>query len=213
MDWLMDWLRQLVMIVLTAVLLDLFLPSTSSQRYVRMVMGLLIIAVMLQPLWKIKDIPLDSLLSSSSTDTSQMASISDIKAAAAKITQSEQTQIDQKLQDQISTMIKQEIEQSLPVTVQHVQVSVTPTQSASGSSKKPPRIQKLVITVSKQKNSEIQSVREVQIHVQREPPTPADQGSAPVTEEQKQWTQQIRSMVAASFQLPDRDIEVNWMQS
>jgi stage III sporulation protein AF len=44
------WLKQLVMVVLLAVFADLLLPTKSMQKYVRVVMGLAVIAVILQPL-------------------------------------------------------------------------------------------------------------------------------------------------------------------
>lgn len=45
-----DWLKQLVMIVLLAVFSDLLLPTKTMQKYVRMVLGLTIIAAMIQPI-------------------------------------------------------------------------------------------------------------------------------------------------------------------
>lgn len=44
------WLKEIIVIALLAVFTDLLLPSQSMQRYVRMVMGLAIIAVMIQPI-------------------------------------------------------------------------------------------------------------------------------------------------------------------
>jgi len=44
------WLKQIVMIVLLAVFADLLLPTKAMQKYVRTVLGLAIIAAMLQPI-------------------------------------------------------------------------------------------------------------------------------------------------------------------
>lgn len=44
------WLKQIVTIVFLAILADFLLPGKSMQRYVRMVMGLAILAMMLQPI-------------------------------------------------------------------------------------------------------------------------------------------------------------------
>jgi stage III sporulation protein AF len=45
-----EWLKQLIMVVLLAVFADLLLPTKAMQKYVRVVMGLAVIAVILQPL-------------------------------------------------------------------------------------------------------------------------------------------------------------------
>lgn len=50
MNALGEWLKQLVLIVLLAAFADLLLPTKAMQKYVRMVMGLAIIAAMLQPI-------------------------------------------------------------------------------------------------------------------------------------------------------------------
>ncbi|MCL6445543.1 MAG: stage III sporulation protein AF [Alicyclobacillus sp.] len=44
------WLKQIILIVMLAVFTDLLLPSKSMQRYVRTVLGLAIIAAILQPI-------------------------------------------------------------------------------------------------------------------------------------------------------------------
>ncbi|MCL6453193.1 MAG: stage III sporulation protein AF [Alicyclobacillus sp.] len=43
------WIRQLVLLVFLAIVAELLLPAQALQRYVRMVMGLAILAVMVQP--------------------------------------------------------------------------------------------------------------------------------------------------------------------
>lgn len=45
-----DWLKQIILIVLLATIADLLLPTKTMQKYVRMVMGLAIVAAMLQPM-------------------------------------------------------------------------------------------------------------------------------------------------------------------
>lgn len=45
-----EWLKQLILIVMLGVFADLLLPTKAMQKYVRMVMGLAVIAAMLQPL-------------------------------------------------------------------------------------------------------------------------------------------------------------------
>lgn len=45
-----EWLKQLILIVILAVFADMLLPTKNMQKYVRVVMGLVIIAAMLQPI-------------------------------------------------------------------------------------------------------------------------------------------------------------------
>lgn len=50
MNALGGWLRQLVLIIFLAILADFLLPTKAMQKYVRVVMGLAVIAAMLQPM-------------------------------------------------------------------------------------------------------------------------------------------------------------------
>lgn len=45
-----DWLRHLVIVILLAVFLDYALPSNAMQKYVRMVLGLVVMLTMVDPL-------------------------------------------------------------------------------------------------------------------------------------------------------------------
>jgi stage III sporulation protein AF len=45
-----EWLKQIILIVMFAVIADLLLPNKEMQRYVRMVLGLAVVAAMLQPI-------------------------------------------------------------------------------------------------------------------------------------------------------------------
>lgn len=49
-EWLSAWLKQIVILVLIATFLDLLLPNNALDRYVKLVMGLLIILAMLSPI-------------------------------------------------------------------------------------------------------------------------------------------------------------------
>ncbi|SFU89884.1 stage III sporulation protein AF [Alicyclobacillus macrosporangiidus] len=44
-----EWLKQIILLVILAALADLLLPTKAMQRYVRAVMGVAILAAMLQP--------------------------------------------------------------------------------------------------------------------------------------------------------------------
>ncbi|KPV43251.1 stage III sporulation protein AF [Alicyclobacillus ferrooxydans] len=83
------WLRQIILIIFLAILADFLLPTKSMQKYVRMVMGLAVIAAMLQPVmplfqggWanQLAEKATSEILSSpSSTHTRQSYDVSNLK--------------------------------------------------------------------------------------------------------------------------------------
>ncbi len=58
LEWLSDWLKQILAVVLLASVVDLLMPGKSFHRYTRFVLGLLILLAMLGPVLKLlKDDP------------------------------------------------------------------------------------------------------------------------------------------------------------
>ncbi|MEK3881554.1 stage III sporulation protein AF [Paenibacillus sp. PL2-23] len=51
--WLSDWLRDIIAVILLAVLVELLLPNKAMQRYARLVVGLFILLTILSPLLRL----------------------------------------------------------------------------------------------------------------------------------------------------------------
>ncbi|WP_168119247.1 stage III sporulation protein AF [Paenibacillus sp. HB172176] len=51
--WISDWLRDIVSVILLAVLVELLLPNKTMQRYARLVVGLFILLTLLSPLLRL----------------------------------------------------------------------------------------------------------------------------------------------------------------
>ncbi|SFJ31313.1 stage III sporulation protein AF [Thermoflavimicrobium dichotomicum] len=114
MEWISDWLKQIILLVLIATFFDLILPNHSMDRYVKLVMGLLIIMAILSPIFQL--LKNDSNLSHLAValkkgwDGKEMASLPEIR---------EKTETLKRSQD---TMIQQQTEKSMEqIMIQHVQ--------------------------------------------------------------------------------------------
>lgn len=53
MQFLTDWISNIILLILLATILELLLPNSSLQRYVKMVVGLLLIVMILNPLFSL----------------------------------------------------------------------------------------------------------------------------------------------------------------
>lgn len=53
MEFITEWVTNIILFVLLAVVIDMLLPNSSMQKYTKMVMGLLLIAIILTPIFKI----------------------------------------------------------------------------------------------------------------------------------------------------------------
>ncbi|MGN7468809.1 stage III sporulation protein AF [Brevibacillus sp. SAFN-007a] len=61
MTWLTLWLKKIILLVLLAAFLDLILPNTTLQRYVKMVMGLILLLTIISPVFSLFSLSQDDL--------------------------------------------------------------------------------------------------------------------------------------------------------
>lgn len=64
MQFLSEWISNIILLILLATILELLLPNSSLQRYVKMVVGLLLLVIILNPLFSIFSKDADSWISS-----------------------------------------------------------------------------------------------------------------------------------------------------
>ncbi len=64
MQFLTEWISNIILLILLATILELLLPNSSLQRYVKMVVGLLLLVIILSPLLSILSKDVDSWVSS-----------------------------------------------------------------------------------------------------------------------------------------------------
>jgi stage III sporulation protein AF len=53
MEFLKEWVTNIILFILLATVIDMLLPNTSMQKYTKMVTGLLLIAIILTPIFKL----------------------------------------------------------------------------------------------------------------------------------------------------------------
>lgn len=124
-----DWLRQIVMTVFLAVLADFILPTKSMQKYVRMVMGIAVIAVMIQPVLPVisKDLPDRLAEQASQTIFGSANRASNSSTNGANNLHSFQSELQQQTETDAASYVvkdvKQQVANRFHCTVQQVQVS------------------------------------------------------------------------------------------
>lgn len=124
-EWLTDWLTQIIIVVLLAVFVDLILPGSSMHRYVKLVMGLFILMTMLSPILSIisKDFSIQETLADM-VDNPEMEGTQReaFERQAERLKVFQQNQSRDYMSQYIRSRIKEQIETSYPVQVENVEV-------------------------------------------------------------------------------------------
>lgn len=126
-SWMSDWLKQIVLLVLIATFIDLILPNSRLDRYVKLVMGLLIIMAILAPIFGLlsDDLDLGSLAFLPSAPAfSQMDSVEEIKQKSETLKEEQQQIIRQQAEQRMREAIKSELEKHFPVEVKKTEVKL-----------------------------------------------------------------------------------------
>ena len=62
MGLIIDWVTQIILFILLAMIIELLLPNSSMKKYINMVVGLLLITIFLQPLFHLFQVDVETLL-------------------------------------------------------------------------------------------------------------------------------------------------------
>lgn len=121
------WLKQIIIVTLIAAFLDLLLPSSVMQKYVRMVMGLIVVLTMISPLLSVFHTgvdPVDAILQSVVT-TGSMPTMGDITEKANQLKQSQHSEALIAWRSQLITLLKDQIRRMYDVQAQTVAIAAT----------------------------------------------------------------------------------------
>ncbi|WFR60308.1 stage III sporulation protein AF [Paenibacillus amylolyticus] len=156
MGWLSNWLQELIMIVLLATFVDMLLPNRSMERYVKLVLSLLILLTLLSPITKLlKSDPVGELkraMSAMETPSDGNATLDQILAQGKQLQAGEQEQSLQWTAKELANVMKGQIEETTGARVRSVEVQLAmskyETESEAASSVELPVIQRVLVEMA-----------------------------------------------------------------
>ncbi|KAF6620181.1 stage III sporulation protein AF [Paenibacillus jamilae] len=157
MTWLGGWLKELVLIVLLASFVDMILPSRSMERYVKLVLSLLVLLTLLSPIVR--------LLSSSPSEVLGRAldlqrqaetgnrepTLEEILAKGNKLKQQQEQSSMQWAGKEVAKEMKGQLEQYTGLAIQSVQVTLAQIQQKESGLEAGTGVQSVVVKLAEQK--------------------------------------------------------------
>jgi stage III sporulation protein AF len=155
--WLGGWLKELVLIVLLASFVDMILPSRSMERYVKLVLSLLVLLTLLSPIVR--------LLSSSPSEVLGRAldlqrqaetgnrepTLEEILAKGKQLKQQQEQSSMQWAGKEVAKEMKGQLEQYTGLAIQSVQVTLTQIQQKESGLEAGTGVQSVVVKLAEQK--------------------------------------------------------------
>lgn len=230
MNFLGEWIKHIVLLILLATFMDLILPNSSMRKYVKLVVGFLLILLILSPILQLFQFDherllysLDQLLQTDVQDSERQ-----IKQQTEKIEELQSQLLQEDLQARWKAELKASLETQLAVEVAEIQlqlgrnknqldvqtVSLTLAPSASAQDQAEEVSDQLD---SKQTQEvikpvkEVEAVREVRITVSAQ----EDQTAAAyvqTTAEQKKIEKEVLKWLQAEWNISVDKIHIAWLR-
>lgn len=125
LEWLSEWIKQIILIVLVATFVDLLLPNQSFDRYVKLVLGLLIIMAILTPILQLLNQDIDftaSRLLELEQPVATLDSLQTIHAKSKQLQAQQLQQIQQTWEQKMEQLLAEDLQQQF--SLQNVKVKV-----------------------------------------------------------------------------------------
>ncbi|MGE6575262.1 stage III sporulation protein AF [Paenibacillus xylanexedens] len=212
MGWLSNWLRELIMIVLLATFVDMLLPNRSMERYVKLVLSLLILLTLLSPITKLlKSDPVGELkraMSAMDAPSDGNATLEQILAQGKRLQSNEQEQSLQWTAKELANIMKGQIEETTGARVRSVEVQLAmskyETEMEAASSVELPVIQRVLVEMAGEGAEGEVKAGQQEVAANTQPIFGTD------TESEKDKSHQIQQPIQiGQIEVPDVQIDVS----
>ncbi|MFJ7725411.1 stage III sporulation protein AF [Neobacillus sp. NPDC097160] len=199
MDFLKEWVTNIILFILLATVIDMLLPNSSMQKYSKMVTGLLLIAIILTPIFKLISKDFEAALGSIPTyqapGEKNMKNVIDLKKK--EIQASQHAYILEELAVQLKKGVKEELMEQYGLEIEKIDLAINEESDQAF----PENLQKVMVLL-KQPDPGVKTVEAIkQIEINTEKPLPS-KGS---TEE----TEKIASFLSQKWSVTEETVEVS----
>ncbi|WP_445490513.1 stage III sporulation protein AF [Niallia sp. 03133] len=199
MQFITEWVTNIILFILLATMVDLLLPNSTFQKYAKMVAGLLLISVILSPVFKLMTNDFDHVMSAAVWKTPAEKNIKNSMEFQKKEIQASLDEYTlNKMAVQMKAEANKELMEKYGVEIDNVHIALDPNNTKSF----PENLDKLVISLKKSKESQnaVEVVESVDINTQQ---------SLPSNKEQVQVdTKDITSFLADKWDVESNHINI-----
>ncbi|MCM3797178.1 stage III sporulation protein AF [Caldibacillus thermoamylovorans] len=135
MEFLTSWITNIILFILLAVIVELLLPQTGLQKYVKMVLGLLLIIIFLTPVFKLFSVDIDNLLNTATGKLGEekISLENSIEKQKIEIQKDQHAYILEQTAVQLEEMTEKELMKQFDYQFAHIQLNVSDTIGLTNS--------------------------------------------------------------------------------
>jgi stage III sporulation protein AF len=198
MDFIKEWITNIIIFILLATVLDMLLPNSSFQKYTKIVTGLILIAIILSPVMKLFTSDFETAIASMAKFNSQEDENikNSIEFKKKEIQASQHAYILETMAVQLKTAAEEELMDQQGMEIANIELEVNDQDQRPF----PENLEYVIVHVKKAEDEgeTVAVVREVEIDTNA--PLPSKQTS--------QNTDQISSLLSEKWNVPEKSIQI-----
>lgn len=199
MDFLIEWVTNIILFILLATVIDMLLPNSSMQKYTKMVTGLLLIAIILTPIFKLISKDFETAIAQIPTfqGTGEKNMENLIEFQKKEIQASNHAYILETMAVQLKQGVEEELMEQFGLEIANIDFT-----TKNDSQEEFPENLEMVTVLLKQPDNTVETVEAIQqVEISTETPLP----SKDPTEE----TEKIAALLSEKWNVTEKTIEVS----
>ncbi|WP_053219248.1 stage III sporulation protein AF [Virgibacillus senegalensis] len=202
MNFLTEWVTQIILFLLLAMVVDLIMPNSSMKKYIKVVVGLILILIFLQPLFRLFQMDIDTMMAKASlgfnTESREAEMENSIDLKKKEIQASQRAYILEEMAVQMKNEVEERLEEKYEVGIADISF-----QFKEGSELSFETLEGVHVLLSKQKMAAGSEgdIKEVVIDI----------GEEQVQEEMPD-TGPIKTFLFEAWELENQTITIDWRE-
>ncbi|WLR43889.1 stage III sporulation protein AF [Bacillus carboniphilus] len=163
MSFLSEWIANIILFILIAIILDMLLPSSSMRKYVKMVTSLLLMVIIISPIFNVFSMDLSKLITENTIDPTMTSQTkTSIENQKKEIQDFQRAYTLEQMPVQMKMAVERELieDYDLQITSIKIEEKNLPIQSQDD-------INKIDVYLNEVENQSIEVVEEIDIDVSR----------------------------------------------
>ncbi|WP_100010697.1 stage III sporulation protein AF [Lentibacillus sediminis] len=201
MDALIEWVTQIILFLLLASVVDLLIPATAMKKYIKLVVGLILILLLLQPIFWLFNVNIHQAVETAIARVEEQTESAETEENLIDLQKSEiQASQDAYILEQMAVQLRSLAEE--PMASEHqAQITAIDFRFAEEEAYSFESLKEVIVHAADSEDREgtVSSVDEVVIDT-----------DAPEASEEGQDTEEIKNLLRQVWELYDKEITIVW---
>ncbi|MCD5323522.1 MULTISPECIES: stage III sporulation protein AF [Pontibacillus] len=201
MAFITEWVTQIILFLLLALVTDLLLPASSFRKYIKLVVGLLLILVFLQPVFKLFDVDMDQFFTREMNRWNDQAEVESMKNSIEEKKKEIQASQRAYILEQMAVQLENEVKEEL-MNDHNVEIQNFSFQFKTDAEVNLEGLKSLNITLAETNKQEAGSDEVEEIVI--------DLNQQPKDQEGEQSLDAVRSYLSSAWDIPEDQLILQW---